>query len=317
MTKETKKYDFSFNTGNLVEFKNENQPLMAEMLFSPTTVASGIDVVVGQKHDFKLNSLDNDVYLRASSCGWTVSGSTNFGQQTVEVETLDLKEALCPKTLTSTWISQIMRAGANPDELPFESFIVESKTKKLATEIEKMYWRGNKTTGTGNLSLVNGMAVFLKTDGNSIYVAQTGATTINNVIARIDEIVNAIPEAILDSPDLAIYVGSDIYRTYVNALLKSQYPVSNESQTKPYGKSFMIPGYNVEVIMTAGLTGTGHMYASAKSNFVFATDLTSDMENIEVWYSQDNDEYRLKTSFRMGAGAHFPELVVQNNSYIA
>lgn len=309
------KYEFSFDVSALTEFKNENQPLMAEMLFTPVTIASGIDVIVGEKSTFKLNSLSNDIYLQAAACGWTVSGSTNFAQQEIVVDTLDLKEALCPKDLTTKWMSQLMKDGANVEEVPFESFIVESKTKKLSTVIEKMYWQGDKTSGTGNLALVDGMEVFL--DGKtSIYVEQTGATTISNVIDRIDAIVNAIPEEILDLADLAIYVGSDIYRTYVNALLKSQYPVSNESQNKPYGKSFMIPGYNIEIVMTPGLTGTGDIYSSSKENFVFATDLTSDLENMDIWYSKDNDEIRIKSSFRMGVGAHFPELVVHNNADI-
>ena len=309
------KYEFSFDVSELTTFKNENQPLMAEMLFTPVTIASGIDVIVGEKATFKLNSLSNDIYLQASSCGWTSSGSSNFGQEEIVVDTLDLKESLCPKDLTTKWMSQLMKDGANVEEVPFEGFIVDSKTKKLSTVIEKMYWQGNKTTGTGNLALVDGMEVFLN-EKTSIFVEQTGATTISNVIDRIDAIVNAIPEEILDLADLAIYVGSDIYRTYVNALLKSQYPVSNESQNKPYGKSFMIPGYNIEIVMTPGLTGTGDIYASSKENFVFATDLTSDLENMDIWYSKDNDEIRIKSSFRMGVGVHFPELVVHNNADI-
>lgn len=309
--------NFSFNISELAPFVNENQPLVAEMLFAPVTVASGIDVIVGQKGDFKLNSLSNDIYLQANACGWTVSGSTNFGQETISVETIMLKEALCADTLTTTYISQLMRAGSNPEELPFESFIVDAKVKKLALEIDKMFWQGNKSTGVGNLSLVDGIVPFLDAAETSVYVAAaTGATNISNVIGKIDAIINAIPVEILDQADLAIYVGSDVYRTYVNALLKAQYPVDNESQTKPYGKSFMIPGYNIEIIMTPGLTTSGFMYATAKSNLVLGTDLTSDSENIEVWYSKDNDEYRLKTKFKIGVGSHFPQLIVHNNPNI-
>jgi hypothetical protein len=308
---------FSFDVRDIPAFVNENQPLVAEMIYAPVTVASGIDVIVGQKGDFKLNSLSNDIYLQANACGWTVSGSTNFGQETISVETLMLKEALCADTLTTTYMSQLMRAGSNPEELPFESFIVDAKVKKLALEIDKMFWQGDKASGVGNLSLVDGIVPFLDDAESSVYVASaSGTTTISNVISKIDAIINAIPVEILDQPDLAIYAGSDVYRTYINALLKAQYPVDNESQTKPYGKSFMIPGYNVEIIMTPGLTNTGFMYASAKSNFVLGTDLTSDSENIEVWYSKDNDEYRLKTKFKIGVGAHFPQLIVHNNENI-
>lgn len=312
------KYDFSFNVSALTDFKNENTGVVQELMFSPTTIASGIELIVGQKGDFTLNTLSNDIYLSAASCGWTpdASNSIIFGQQTVELESLELKQALCPQTLTTKWVSQLMRAGSNPEELPFEQYIVDGVASKLGVEIEKMFWKGNKSTGTDNLALVNGMAKYLTGKG-SVFVNDASATiSVSNVIQSVNDIVLAIPDEILDRQDLAIYMGPDVYRTYVAALIKSQYPIDNESQTKPYGKSLMIPGYNIEAIMTVGLSGTNFMYATSKANLVAGTDAMSDSENIEVWYSKDNDEYRLKTTFKFGVGCYFPQFVVHNNPAI-
>lgn len=310
----SKKFDLSFDVSALGEFKNENTGLVQEMMFLPTTVASGIEVIVGEKGTIKLNNLSHDIALQAAACGWNVAGSTTFAQEEVVVETLDLKEALCPKDLTSKWMSQVMRAGSNPEELPFESFIVEGKTVKLAGEIEKMIWQGDKTTGTGNLALVDGLATVAVVGG---YVADAvGPITKANAIDKVDALINAFDETILDQDDLAIYMSPSDYRTYISALIASQNPVDNQDQTKPYGKSIMVPGYNVEVIMTNGLSGVDYMYGTSKKNLVLVTDLTSDAENIEVWYSQDNDEYRLKTTFKMGVGSYFPSLIVHNNDTI-
>lgn len=314
----SKKFDFSFDVTALDDFKNENTGLVNEMLYSPTTIASGIEVIVGQKGDFALNTLSNDVYLTAAACGWNPdpSNAVTFGQQDVALETLDLKQALCPKDLTSKWMSQMMRAGSNPEELPFESYIVEGITSKLAVEIEKMFWQGSKTTGAGNLALVNGMAEFLDSKGSVYVAAASGAMTKTNAIDQVDAMVAAIPVEVLERTDLAIYISPADYRTYVSALIASQYPVDNESQTKPYGKSLMIPGYDVEMIMTGGVP-TSLMYATSKANLVAGTDLMSDAENVEIWYSKDNDEYRVKTTFKIGVGSYFPEFVVHNNPDIA
>jgi len=312
------KYDFSFNVSALTDFKNENTAVVQELMFSPTTIASGIELIVGQKGDFALNTLANDVYLSAAACGWTVDASNSviFGQSTVELESLELKQALCPQTLTTKWVSQLMRAGSNPEELPFEQYIVDGIVSKLGVEIEKMFWRGNKSTGVDNLSLVDGMAKYLTGKGSIFVNDASGDITVSNVIDKVNALVLSMPDEILERTDLAIYMGPDTYRTYVAALIKSQYPIDNTSQTKPYGKSLMIPGYDIEAIMTVGLSGTGFMYATSKANLVAGTDAMSDSENIEVWYSKDNDEYRLKTTFKFGVGCYFPQFVAHNNPAI-
>lgn len=315
----SKKIEMAFDISALTEFKNENTGLVQELIFKPTTIASGIDVIVGQKGTFKLNNLSSDIYLQASACGWTVSGSTTFGQQEVVLKTIDFKEALCAKTLTSKWMSQVMRDGSNPEELPFEKFILDSKVKGVAAENEKMFWRGDTSTGTGNLGLVNGMAAFLSGATGSIYSeASSGTTTSANVITKVKTMITSMgtnaPE-LLDQDDLALYMSSADYLTFIMALNDALYPVTNQDQAKPYGKSFNYLG--VEVIGTNGLNSEDFWYLSSKKNFVLGTDLTSDEENIEIWYSQDNREYRVAGTYKIGVAAYFPSLVIQNNPNIA
>jgi hypothetical protein len=316
-----KKYELSFNTGSLVDYVNEQEAIITELVQAPVTIASGIDVLVGHKGDFKLNSLSNEVYLTAASCGWTVSGTTTFGQNEVIVDAIQLKEALCVKDLNAKYLQNQVLSGSNPDMLngAFEQLIVAGKLAKVALEMDKMYWTADKSTGTGNMALAEGMASFLKTEGGSVFASgATSATAASksNIIAKVDAIVSALPVEILSAQDLAIYMSDALYTFYIQALLAAQNPIDNDSQKRPYGRATMVPGFNIEVIATPGLNGTQYIYASSKKNFVFATDLVEDANDIKMWYSEDNDEMRIRLGFKFGVGAHFTQMVVHNNASI-
>jgi hypothetical protein len=60
------------------------------------------------------------------------------------------------------------------------------------------------------------------------------------------------------------------------------------------------------------LTGTKAIIAARKSNLVFGTDLESDLETYDLWYSKDNREARFESIFRAGVQVRFPDQVVYN-----
>jgi hypothetical protein len=87
----------AFNTSKLSEYIDEmSSQLTLELVNSPSTIASGIEVQLGKKYNYKLNSLSNDVFLQADSCGWEASGTTTFGQAEIEVDGIKLNESICP-----------------------------------------------------------------------------------------------------------------------------------------------------------------------------------------------------------------------------
>ena len=50
--------------------------------------------------------------------------------------------------------------------------------------------------------------------------------------------------------------------------------------------------------------------ASYKDNFVYGVDLAGDEEKFELWYSQDNREFRLAIEFNAGVQVAYPDAVV-------
>ena len=61
------------------------------------------------------------------------------------------------------------------------------------------------------------------------------------------------------------------------------------------------PGSNFSVYPVHGLTGSNRIFISKKDNFFIGTDLISDYSSFKMWYSQDNQEVRMKCQYRIGA----------------
>ena len=310
------KYDFSWSQ-SLTDYTNENTGLIATALYSAPTIASGIEILVGQKGDVKLNTLDHDLYLQSAACGWSVSGTTNLGQVSVSVCSVDYKEALCPKTLEPKWYGQLMAQGSNPETFPFAQFIVDNKMEVLKTVVDQMFWTADSTNGTGNNALSDGIASFLSGATGDVYVSgsstayYTGGFTASNINAAIQLMIDNVDERAYTKGDLTLYMSVANFKLYVQYLISAN--LYNYAQNVA-GKTLevTIPGHDIRVMGIGGLRGTNYFYLTPSSNLVFVTDSLSDGD-LDMWYSKDNVEVRLLGSFKFGVGVYFNDLVVHNN----
>ena len=71
-----------------------------------------------------------------------------------------------------------------------------------------------------------------------------------------------------------------------------------------------IPGTDVKVRKTYGLTGSDKIYATVWENMVYGTDFINNKEELKGWYSDDDDVYRMKARFNFGVATLFPDAVV-------
>jgi hypothetical protein len=79
-------------------------------------------------------------------------------------------------------------------------------------------------------------------------------------------------------------------------------------------KIVAVPGMNNDNAVDTGSLATAaknRIIATYASNLVFGTDLQSDLENIEAWYSKDSRVWRLFGAFKAGVAVKFIDHVVQ------
>ncbi len=70
------------------------------------------------------------------------------------------------------------------------------------------------------------------------------------------------------------------------------------------------PGTNVRVVAVPGLTSTNRIVCTYLGNLFYGTDLLSDEEQFELYFSRDNDEVRFQASFKAATQFAYPDHMV-------
>ena len=298
----------AFSFGNLTAYTEQQRlPLITKAVFSARTAAL-FTKQVGIKSAAALNLMDTDANLASgTSCGWTATGNTTFSQRAITVAPMKIQEALCPRSLEQYWMQSQLTAGSQYDGVPFEQAFAEQKALRIAEALENAIWSGS-TLVTGLLTILNA-ASGSTVSGNTNAVS--GSITTTNVISIFDNIYTRIPQAILTKSDLVIFCGWDVFRTLIGALKANTGVMYNQVDLQGLADGDIIyPGTNVRVVAVPGLLGYNRLVCSYLGNFFYGTDLLSDEENFDLWYSKDNDEVRFQAAFKVGVQVAYPDLVV-------
>jgi len=308
-----KKYDFGFNVTGLAEYIDQSGDLIGEMIYKAQTLQiPGIQVIVGKKHDFKLTRNDNDVYLQADSCGWSTSGSTNFDQVTIPISPVKFQEELCPTDFDDKYLGQ-QSIGSKPETFPYEQFIVSLKTEKMTSEIDRIAWLGNTTSGVGNLSQADGWLSFISGSTETTYVAAaSGPSTVTTIMAKVEAMIAACDERVYTKEDLVMFMSVANYRLVVNAQKKENYVNYNIGiDGKTLETTIDVDG--VKIMGLHALRGTDNFILTPLSNMIFATDLLDETSYIDAWFERKESQVLIESKFKLGFGFEFDWMVTHNN----
>ena len=304
---------YSFVSPLTTYTEQQRLPLITKAVFSART-ASLFTKQVGIKSAATLNLMDTDAAFQSgTACGWNVagaaSGTTTFTQRTITVAPLKIQEALCPRSLEQYWMQSQLTAGSNYDGVPFEQAFAEQKALRIAEALENAIWSGS-TLVTGLLTILNA-ASGSTVSGNTAAVSASVGITTSNVISIFDNIYNRIPQAILTRNDLVIFCGWDTFRTLIGAFKSTASVMYNQVDLQGLADGDIIyPGTNVRVVAVPGLLGYNRLVCSYLGNFFYGTDLLSDEERFELFWSRDNDEVRFQCALKIGVNTAYPDLVV-------
>lgn len=258
---------------------------------------------LGVKETEKLNYLNVDPVLQAGKgCGFNASGDTAFSERDITAKILKVNDQWCPDALIGKYAEYLVKLGANKnaDNMPFEEEIMNEIQIKLAQKLEKMVWQGD--TGLSFTGLI-GLAEGADSASTSAVTLSSAAT----IYANIKSMVMAIPEEILD--DAVIFVSPANYRSFIQEMVEKNY--YHYESGKIENDDFIFPGTNIAVHKTLGMTGVNDkIYASTYKNLVYACDMLDDKEEFRLWFSDDDDVFKLKIKFNAGCSTYFPDMVV-------
>ena len=264
-------------------------------------------IQTGIKTSAYLNYLElNPTLQDGKGCGFTASGSATLTQRTITTAVIKVNMDICPDSLLGKYAEYLVRIGANSNELPFEQYIVDGVTTEINKKIEKLIWQGDTTQASNtDLKWLNGILKQLASDSDKVAVSIAANTAIYDAIKAV---YLAIPEETLER-GAEIYVSPANYRDFLMAMVEKKYfNYSGPQDSAP--EEFVFPGTDVKVVKTPGLAGVNdRIVASFPENFVYSCDAEGDLEDVKIWFSDDDDLFKLKVKWNSGIAYRFPNQV--------
>lgn len=267
--------------------------------------ASLFNLQTGVKHQAALNLLDTTIeFGDGSDCGWDAAGSSALSQRLLTVGQVKINTPFCEKNLLKVWAGQDVKVAAGTANLPFEQEFIKGVVDGVKQENEIAIWQGDTDSSLANLNKYDGLIKVI-TD-SSVYVtpSQTPAVSVK---AAVDAVYTSIPVKVLRKA--SVCMGEDAFRTYVLALAAAN--LYNYKPEVGAEMELVIPGTSTKVYGLAGLNGTKTIIAGVlNENIFYGVDMEGDDEKFDMWYSKDNQEFRLVVNFAAGVQVAHPDEIV-------
>lgn len=304
----------AFSLGALTAYVDEQRfPLITQTLYGSKTGAL-MTKYPGIKYKAKINILATTAQFQAGSCTFNASGTTSITQREIQVSNIQVMETLCMKDLVTYFTQVMLQPGFNADDFPMEAEYVKLKADLIARQLEIAYWQGDTTSPMANLKQFNGWITLIDTaaasvNGNPTNITTGTGITAGNVVGIVNGIYALIPAQLLHQSDVGIWMGTDTFRLYAQALVTANLFSYNGKSDDSF--EIFIPGTNVKVIGLDGLTGTSRIFAGRTSNFYIGTDMLNEEEKFMFKEDQYGLNLNFLADFKVGVQVAFPDEIVQ------
>lgn len=309
-----KKHNFSFDLSSLQTYTDELGGLLLTEAVAKAKTAEACYIQSGIKGTQAINLLSSTLNVSDGTCGWTPSGSTIFTQRDISVCAYKVNEALCPADLNTYWAGQFLNAGSYNEQVPFEVQIAKLKQEQISMFIENKIWQA-ATSASGGTDCFTGLLKLTSTAQTPteqvVFTSGSVAITSSNALAQVDLLISYLPDAVLNRTDLVVMMSNQAYRNYVVNLRTSNYFHYSPENA---GVDFITyhPATNIKVIGVPGLAGSNRVILAPSGEVVIGVDLMDDSERLDMFYSKDFDEVRVRCNFKLGVQIAFPDNIVSN-----
>lgn len=324
MKNNLKKLNFNYDLAGLSTYTDQLSPdIISEAVLTPVTMKY-VNVIPGIKGSQNVNLLSETLVVQTgTTCGWSSSGDTTFSVAPITVQALKTNTSLCLQELNTLWLGQYLGAGSYNENAPFEQSIIDLQTKQIKRYNEDLLW--NATSGSSSFSgfkqlLANTPGV-VKVNALPAYSANTtalcsvtGATVQEKaykILEQIDNIIDTLDRNVYDRDDIIIYMSQQQFKCYLTAIRN----VNNFHFTEPtLGQVYEVfhPQTNYKVVGVPGLNGSDLIAAAPMQYMLVGTDLASDEDSFRAWWSQDFQEVRIMSAWKLGTAIAFPQFFVTN-----
>ncbi len=261
------------------------------------TSKENFTLIPNVKSKVKMASINLGTIVQEDGCSFNASGDATLAQKTLEVCDLKVNLEICTETFWSTYLAEKSRAGSNNNEIPadFNTYLVDLIAKKTASELENTVWKGNQSSSP-IVGICDGLIKEMLADGTVVDVAGATLST-SNIVSKLEAVYAVIPDAIINEPDMRIFVSVSAAKLYKQA----QAAVATGNGTYYIGGK-ELDFLGIKIVECPGMPANT-MVAAQVSNIWYGTDLLSDENSvklIDMSSTTGDNTVRFLTSFKFG-----------------
>ena len=304
----SKKIDLATTTNITTSYAGEfaGKYISAALLSSSTIEDGGVEVMPNVKFKSVIQRIETGSLIADGVCNFDATSNVDLTEVVIEPEEFQVNLELCKSTCVKTWESiQMGYSAFNPNGLPtsFADYLVGHVAGKVAAANETNIWQGV----TGTAGEYNGLETLAALDATVIDVPTPVALTAANIIDKMQEVVDLIPNSLYGKEDLKLYVSNKAAKLYIRALggfTATIGAAGSDNKGTQWYTNGQLSFDGIPVFVANGLADNS-MVAACTSNLYFGTSLLSDWQNaasvIPVHLYDGSDNVRIV--MRMTAGA--------------
>jgi len=264
---------------------------IASALLSATTLDKNyITIMPNVKYKSVIQKIAVDSIITDASCDFATSGTVALTERILTPKELQVNLQLCKAEFLNSW--EALQLGYSAfDTIPatFNDFLVSYVGGKVAEATEQSIWGGVAATNGQFGGIYNALSSSVVAGGTNapITASLSGSVDSSNVLARLNNLVDAIPQTIYGKEDVLIYIPTNVAKAYQQALAGGAQGANGYNNAMNVGEKPM--NFNgIELAWCPGLASSA-MVAAQKSNLFFGTGLMSDYNLVKVLDMEDLD----------------------------
>ena len=274
-----------------------------------------LNLQTGVKNPTAIVRLDSSVTLAdGTACGFNATGEDVFTNRILTPAFIKVNKQFCPKDFLNTWKATDVKMAATSENggMPFEEQIIDANLNQLGAIVEKLIWQGDKTNGTGNMALADGLYTLMNADitNSVIPAANVLAKGTDTIWQRVQKLWLAMDPAMAGNATILMSV-SNFKQMIIDLTNSNLYHIFEEITEGEYRIS--MPGAAGTTIRgIEGLEGLDVIIATPMDNLYYGVDLEGDAEDVDLFYSQDDRVFKMVIEFVVATNYAIPEYIYVN-----
>jgi hypothetical protein len=248
--------------------------------------------------------LDSSITLTdASTCGFEATGSDTFTNRLLSPKFLKVNKEFCPKTLLKTWAHSEVKMNALGEEMPFEELLISNNINELAKVNESLIWEGDTTSGSGNMSLMDGILTIARADANTVKISKGE----DSVWERVQKLWLQIKPEVADKSTIFMSIAN--YKALIVELMNANMYHIFKEYDGVY--EMTMPGANIKIKGVSGIK-SDVILATPEDNLYLGVDGESDSETVDLYFDKSDRTFKFVIEYAYSTNYAFSEYVYIN-----